>query len=329
MRAGPPSPRAGNAGVIAAVAIAFAGVAVGALSSYIGGQGASAVASRPSPTPRAEPASGPTERDRIVARIVAGDIAPERLAPPSIAVSTVRSGAPRPKVAIIIDDMGIDRKASERALSLPGPLTYSFLPYARDVAEQTALARSLGAEIMLHLPMEPTGDADPGPHALKSGMTGAAFLRDLDWNLSRFDGYVGVNNHMGSRLTADPAAMKTVIANLDARGVFFLDSVTTSKSAARQAAAALGAEILSRDVFLDDRPHDPAEVRAQLAVMEAIARETGYAVAIGHPHKATLDVLGPWLTTAPARGFDLEFVSALKKQVIPVAAAETPPGLRG
>ncbi len=165
---------------------------------------------------------------------------------------------------------------------------------------------------MLHLPMEPSGGADPGPHALKSAMTGADFLRNLEWNLDRFDGYVGVNNHMGSKLTEDIAAMKTLIAYLDDKGVFFVDSVTTPQSAARQAAREIGIDIYARDVFLDDEAGIEEVVKTQLALAERIARETGYVVAIGHPRPETLDVLGPWLTTAPARGFDLVFASALK-----------------
>lgn len=310
--------RAGNAGLIATVAIAFAGVAVGAVSAYLGerGAGAAAMSAAASPDRTAAPEDAAlAERDRIVAEILAA-AAPERLSPPrggpAYGRSLAAASAIRPKIVIIIDDMGIDRKASERAIALPGPLTFSFLPYARGVEEIAAAARNAGGEVMLHLPMEPEGAEDPGPHALYAAMTGSDFVKALDWNLGRFDGYVGVNNHMGSKLTADIAAMKTLLGYLDHKGVFFLDSVTTSGSAVRSAARDLGVRTYARDVFLDAQTGSEDAVRTQLALTERIARETGYAVAIGHPRKETLNVLGPWLTTAPARGFDLVFASDLK-----------------
>ncbi|MEZ5892288.1 MAG: divergent polysaccharide deacetylase family protein [Parvularculaceae bacterium] len=322
--------RAGNAGVIAAVAMAFAGMAVGAISSYLGGRGAEAEEARNAayrePVKPEEPSE--TERDRIVARIIAGDFAPERFAPPGHVIHPLAAAPPRPKIMIIIDDMGVDRKSSERAMTLPGPLTFSFLPYAKGVADQAERAKAAGGEIMLHLPMEPNGTEDPGPYALRSGMTGAAFIGALDWNLTRFDGFVGVNNHMGSKLSADPAAMMTILAYLDHKGVFYLDSVTTPNTAARKAAAEVGVKVYARDVFLDDTPDNAGVVKKQLALVEEIAKETGYAVAIGHPHKATLDVLGPWLTTAPARGFDLEFVSSLTKDAAGTKSLAAAPDLR-
>lgn len=314
--------RAGNAGLIATIAMAFAGVFVGALSAYMGERGAAAnantrISASESRLAPADPVRA--ERERIIAEIVSG--APERLPAPRASLSPDERPRERPKVVIIIDDMGVDQRNSERALMLPGPITFSFLPYARKVRDLADKAQDAGAEIMLHLPMEPRGEADPGPQALKSEMTGREFLNALEWNLTRFEGYVGVNNHMGSKLTEDIAAMKTVLGYLEHREVFFLDSVTTSDSAARQAARDLGLDILYRDVFLDDEESEDA-IRDQLGLAERIARETGYVVAIGHPRPETMDVLGPWLTTAPARGFDLVFASALRRSEL-TAEAQT------
>ena len=323
------SGRAGNAGVIASFAIAFAGVLVGALSAYFSEQGAAARAARES-----APAAGAYEaragardfavRDRLVQAALA-DAALERLAAPG---EGSRDYAERPRIIIVIDDLGLDPAMAERFIALPGPLTLSFLPYAGNVETLADKAGAAGADVMLHLPMEPVGEADPGPYALRLGMTGADFLGNLEWNLSRFDGYVGVNNHMGSRLTADRAAMKTVLGYLKGRGLFFLDSVTTAHTEARSAAAAVGARLVERDVFLDAEPGDPRYVKAQLEIVERIALETGYAVAIGHPYEATLEALGPWLTSAPARGFEITAISSLierdrRRNAAPVLA-ETP-----
>lgn len=309
---------AGNAGVVATFAVAFAGVLVGALAAYLSEQGSLATASNTIISAVNE-RQAPTdeyirlERDKIVASIIAGERPPERLEPPLLPkrMSPIPVQSERPKIVIIIDDMGIDRRATAKALQLPGPITFSFLPYARNVREQVANARLAGGEVMLHLPMEPSGDADPGPHALKSGMTGGAFLDDLEWNLSRFDGYVGVNNHMGSKLTADVAAMKTLLAHLNHKRLFFLDSLTTGETAVRSAAREIGVDVFARDVFLDAEVGNRESVRSQLAVAEHIARETGFVVAIGHPRDETLEVIAPWLTSAPARGFDLVFASDL------------------
>jgi len=307
--------RAGNAGVVASVAIAFVGVAIGAISAYVSELGAAASAAKISALNapiRDDPLFDLAfhKREEIVRRVLASaelagpDL--ERLPAPRMA-----QAAQKPKVIIIFDDMGIDRNAFEDTLALPGTLTLSFLPYANDVDELAAAALKGGRTVMLHLPMEPEGDADPGPNALATGMTGAAFVEALKWNLERFDGYVAVNNHMGSRLTADAAAMKTVLAYLKHKDLFFLDSVTTGDTAVRSAAARVGAEVYSRDVFLDAETGDKAAIRKQLRLVERIARETGYAVAICHPRKETLEVIGPWLASATERGFVLEPVTAL------------------
>src|SRR5512143_58578 len=108
----------------------------------------------------------------------------------------------RPLIAVVIDDVGLDRPRSKRAWELPGPLTMSFLPYAKDLREQARAARAKGHELMLHLPMEPNGRSDPGPGALLVSQSDAELRQRTTAALDSFDGYAGVNNHMGSRFTA-------------------------------------------------------------------------------------------------------------------------------
>ncbi|GAB4523706.1 MAG: hypothetical protein Kow00133_11730 [Amphiplicatus sp.] len=302
--------RAGRAGVLASAVMAVLGVALGAAGAYMAGRGAAAEAGRWPAPGQFELREGPAsrservfaERDRIVAALRAG-AEPERFAPPALPPG-------RPKIIVIFDDMGLDPAAFGRVMALPGPLTLSFLPYAEDAQSMIDRARAAGHEILLHLPMEPDGPDDPGPNALRANMTGAELLSALAWNLSRLEGYSGVNNHMGSRMTRHEAAMKTVLSVLDERGLYFVDSVTTSKSAAAEAGRAVGARVFARDVFLDPEA-GPETVVRQLALVERIARETGYAVAICHPRHDTLVALGPWLTSAPARGFELATTAAL------------------
>ncbi|MCK6450865.1 MAG: divergent polysaccharide deacetylase family protein [Alphaproteobacteria bacterium] len=217
----------------------------------------------------------------------------------------------QPLIAVIIDDAGLDRARTARATRLPAPLTISFLPYAGDVARQADEARRRGHELMLHLPMEPLGPHEnPGPDALTTRQSGPELLRRLDLHLGRFDGYVGVNNHMGSRFTQEREAMLPVLEAVRARGLLFVDSRTVGATVAGALADRLGLPGTARDVFID---HDgsAAAVRARLDDIERIARRTGKAVAIGHPHDVTLDALERWLPGLAERGFALAPVSAV------------------
>jgi len=231
--------------------------------------------------------------------------------PPSIqpawlryAVATPALEQGKPLIAIVIDDMGLDRPRSMRTLDLPAPLTLSYLPYAKELATQTALARLRGHELMVHIPMEPTGSADPGPNALRTGMDEKELRRHMEEALSQFDGFVGVNNHMGSRFTATRPSMEVVLSELKKRGLLFLDSRTTAQSVGAQIAGEMGIPTISRNVFLDDDMSSDNVVH-QLAEVERISRKQGYVVAIGHPHDNTIKALAEWLPQLRARGFIL------------------------
>src|SRR5215468_10816044 len=126
------------------------------------------------------------------------------------------------------------RPRSKRAWELPGPLTMSFLPYAKDLGEQARSARGRGQELMLHLPMEPSGRNDPGPNALLVSLTDAELRQRTQTALDSFEGYAGVNNHMGSRFTAFRPGMETVLRQFRSRGLMFLDSRTTPQSVGDQ-----------------------------------------------------------------------------------------------
>jgi len=232
--------------------------------------------------------------------------APDRTQPAWLryAVAPPPLEAGKPLIAIVIDDMGLDRPRSMRALDLPAPLTLSYLPYSKELAAQAALARLRGHELMMHIPMEPLGSADPGPNALKTGMDENELRRRLQEDLAAFDGFVGINNHMGSRFTATRASMEVVLSELKKRGLLFLDSRTTAQSVGAQIAGEMGIPTVSRNVFLDDDMSSDNVVH-QLAEVERIARKQGYAVAIGHPHDNTIAALAQWLPHLRERGFIL------------------------
>jgi len=170
------------------------------------------------------------------------------------------------------------------------PSSFAFLPYAANVRELAGEARRAGRTVLLHMPMEPIGPADPGPGALMLNQSPAEQMARLDTALGKFGALDGMNNHMGSRLTADGDAMARVMARLGGRGLFFLDSRTTADTRAEDAARQAGLAALARDVFLD---HDGtgAEASAQLQRTLEIAARTGLVIAIGHPHRLTLDAL--------------------------------------
>ncbi len=217
----------------------------------------------------------------------------------------------RPMIAVVIDDMGLDRGRSARALALPGPLTLAYLPYGSDLRRQTAAARAAGHELLVHVSMEPESvDEDPGPNALLGDLEPNDVLSRLRWALGRFDGYVGISNHMGSKFTGDARGMTTVVRELRARGLMFLDSRTTQHSVGARVAKRFGVPHARRHVFLDHETVTET-VRQRLGEVEVIATHTGFAVAIGHPRDATLEVLEEWLPDVIARGFVLVPISAI------------------
>jgi uncharacterized protein len=138
-------------------------------------------------------------------------------------------------------------------------------------------------------------------------------LDRLRWGLTGFDGFVGINNHMGSKFTADANSMAPVMAESRARGLAFLDSRTSSASAGIRLAVAYCVPNAARDVFLDD-DQTPAAIAKELARTEQVARQHGSAIAIGHPHDATIAALKSWLLQIEAKGLALAPVSAIVRQ---------------
>ncbi len=219
----------------------------------------------------------------------------------------------RPRIAVIIDDLGIDRPRTARAIELPAPVTMSFIAYAGDLPHQTAAARHAGHELLVHVPMEPLNRRqDMGPNGLAVDLPQDEVLRRLRWDLDRFEGYVGINNHMGSRFTGDERSMEPVIGELKLRGLLFVDSRTVGNSTGMTLSRSLGVPYASRDVFLDDEQTSP-QLDARLRDVEMIARKRGRVVAIGHPHDATLAALNAWFATLPRQGFVLVPISSMVK----------------
>jgi len=217
----------------------------------------------------------------------------------------------RPMVAIILDDLGLNHRRTVRAVALRTPLTLAILPYAPQIDGWAAQARAAGHELMVHLPMEPASEnEDPGPNALLADLDLGEIERRIEWNLARFEGYVGVSNHMGSRFTADERLMQRLMTRVRDRGLLFVDSLTTSASVGGALARSLGVPTATRDIFLDNEV-DVERIAGQLDKVERCARRKGYCIAIGHPHAETLEVLERWLPTLDAKGLQLVPISAI------------------
>ncbi|WP_338126230.1 divergent polysaccharide deacetylase family protein [Rhodospirillum rubrum] len=217
----------------------------------------------------------------------------------------------KPAIALVIDDMGLDRVRTEKVRKLAGPLTLAYLAYADGLAGQMRGGRKAGHEILMHMPMEPLdAKVNPGPGALKVGLSDDEILTRLRHNLDGGAEFVGINNHMGSRFTADSRGMTLVMGELKKRGLLWLDSMTSANSVGLALAEMAGVPHIGRTVFLDNL-NDQAAVARQLAKLEAAARQHGVAVGIGHPRDGTIGALSVWLPALAAKGITLVPISAL------------------
>ncbi|MBW1713106.1 MAG: divergent polysaccharide deacetylase family protein, partial [Deltaproteobacteria bacterium] len=202
------------------------------------------------------------------------------------------SGRAQPLAAIIIDDLGYHPQGDRRFLDLNLPLTLAVLPFSPCGRELAQEAGQRGLELMVHTPMEPHGypQTDPGPGALLTSMDQAALRATLSQDLDFLPQAKGINNHMGSKLTEDSRRLKTVMAELKRREMFFIDSRTTPLSKVLETARQAGVKSAQRSIFLDNVTQ-PAAIRAQVRRFVARARAEGQAIAIGHPHPQTRQVL--------------------------------------
>ena len=228
-----------------------------------------------------------------------------------------------PKIAIVIGGLGMSEAATTAAIQqLPGTVTLAFVPYAPDLSSWIARARAAGHEVILQLPMEPTDFPanDPGPHTLMTEAEAAENIERLHWLLSRFTGYVGVTNYMGSRLTTSPDAMFPILQDLQARGLMFLDAMETPDSIAGQLAGEMHMPNVVNNRFLDTQASRVA-IDARLFELEAIAKATGGAVGIGFPYPVTIERVSEWIATLEEREIAVVPISALADGGAPVEEA--------
>ena len=215
-----------------------------------------------------------------------------------------------PRVAIIIDDLGYDPDIAAKFLKVDGILTLAILPHSPFQKSIARAAKMRGFEVMLHLPLEPNEypQVNPGPGTLVTTMSPDMLIKQLRANLAAVPHISGVNNHMGSKLTASSAQLYQIFSVLKQEGLFFIDSRTTTKTICKPSARLLRIPFAQRDIFLDHQPVKEI-IEKQLDRLVRLSKARGYAVGIGHPHEMTANVLKRALPK-------------LKKQVVFVAVSE-------
>ena len=218
---------------------------------------------------------------------------------------------PKPRVVLVIDDLGNDRESVDRLVEMNFPLNMAVLPYLPHSGYAAREARENGMDVILHLPMEPkyssgyTAD-DAGEGVLLVGYPISRLKEELRKNILAVPGAVGVNNHMGSKFMENEKLVGVVMDEIGARGFYFVDSLTTADSVGYRVARNLGVKVLRRDVFIDEADRGKDYTVEQIDRLVKIAEKNGMAVGIGHPYPQTIEALSQYLPEVAGR---VEFVT--------------------
>jgi polysaccharide deacetylase 2 family uncharacterized protein YibQ len=225
--------------------------------------------------------------------------------------SPLKAGV-RPKMAIVIDDLGSDKEIAREILQLNLPITFSILPFTSHSKTIAKEAHRKGKEIILHLPMEPHGypQVQPGEGVLLSEMDESALLHQLSKDIEAVPYISGVSNHMGSRLMEDQEKLKILLSELKRRGLFFLDSRTTPQTLGFQTAKVLGLQTSERTVFLDNSL-DENSIKQRIDELIQHALSAGKAIGIGHPHPSTVKSLREAIPKIKQKGIEIVPLSSL------------------
>ncbi len=212
-------------------------------------------------------------------------------------------------IAIIIDDMGASMKDADRLLAINLPITFAIIPglaHSRRVAETV---HKKGRGVMIHMPMEPQGY--PEQKLEKNGLllsqSGEEISNRVKGYLQEVPHAAGANNHMGSAFTEHEDKMLPVLEIMKQKGMFFVDSRTSSASIGYPLAVRMGMLAGTRNIFLDNDP-DAGKVKIQLLEAARMATRRGSVIAIGHPHPGTIQALQEMMPQLQREG--ITFVSA-------------------
>ena len=212
-----------------------------------------------------------------------------------------------PRIAIVIGGLGISASGTADAFGkLPAPMTFAIAPYGVDLEKLSERARGENHEVLLQVPMEPFDypDNDPGPQTLLTSLTSDQNIDRLHWLMSRFQGYVGIANYMGARLTASELALAPVLRETAKRGLIYVDDGSSRRSVAGQIAGSHNLPFAKTDLVLDAVP-TPVEIDRALARLEMLARDNGTAVGLANAQPATIARIADWAKKVEGRGFVL------------------------
>lgn len=226
-----------------------------------------------------------------------------------------------PKIAILIDDLGYNRRGMESSLALPTEVALAILPETPYAHQTATRAQAQLRTTLLHAPMENQRELKLGPGGLYAKMSEQELKAVLIKDLEGLPGIQGANNHMGSLLTTKPESMKWVMEVLKARSLFFIDSLTSPDSVAEKTAKEHGLRTVRRDVFLDNIRTEKA-IDKQFSRLLKLARRHGSALAIGHPYPETMTYLQHRLADLQQDGVRLVALSELLESSIPSVAVK-------
>lgn len=279
-------------------------------------QAAAAPPPAPAPAPKPDPRLRPAPDPNLVQPGPFGPlprIAPDGRAPWQVYARPFDQAERRPRIAIVIGDLGYSAAATTAAIEkLPPEITLAFAPYADDLQGWIARARTGGHEVMLQLPMEPLDypTNNPGPRALMTAAGLKENLSRLDWMLSRVQGYVGVTNYMGSKFTTSTNDMRPILEQVRDRGLLFVDSRSSQRSVAAQVAREVRMPHAANNRFIDNEA-SRTSIDARLEELERVARESGTALGLGYPYPVTIERVAAWATGLERKGLVLAPVSAI------------------
>lgn len=203
------------------------------------------------------------------------------------------------KLAIVIDDFGYRPSQENQILALSPNISVAVLPNAPHAREMAVKAHSRGHEVLIHLPMAPLSKQPLEKDTLRPEMSSSEIERIIRDAVNKVPHAVGLNNHMGSAMTSNLFGMQKVMQALEQYNLYFLDSMTIGNSQAMRAANGTRVKVIKRKVFLDDSQNEAA-IRTQFNRAVQLARSTGSAIAIGHPHPSTVRVLQQMVSNLPA-----------------------------
>jgi polysaccharide deacetylase 2 family uncharacterized protein YibQ len=221
-----------------------------------------------------------------------------------------RMGGP-PRIAVLVTGLGLPGAASPDVLKgLPAQISVAYGAYGRNLQDAVARVRAEGHEVLLQIPLEPENypNVDPGPHTLITTLPPEENLKRLQWLMSRYTGYVGVTNHMGSKFEVSTESLQPMLEELKRRGLLYVDDGSVQGSKTELVAKTIGLDYSSASVQIDGQ--SPAEIAKELAKLESVAKEQGAAIGVVSAKPATIKQLNEWASTLEGKGIVLVPVSA-------------------